>query len=279
MDKIHIKDLEIYAYHGVFQQEKDMGQKFLLSLELSMDLKPAGKTDDLNMSVSYAEVCHRVEEEFKKHKFDLIEKVAEHIAEFILLEFNLIQGVKLFLKKPWAPIGMPIDYAGVEIERYWHKAYIGVGTNMGDKEKNINDSIEFINMSKVNKVIKKSELYKTKPVGYLEQDDFMNCALEIRTLLTPMELVEYLLDLEKNLKRERLVKWGPRTIDLDVLLYDDIISSKEEIVIPHPRMHERMFVLKPLADIAPYVMHPILNKRIYELKDELEKKEINWVVK
>ena len=199
----------------------------------------------------------------------MIEAAAEHLAQYILKEFTLIKSVKLILKKPWAPIGRPLDYAAVEIERAWHKAYLGVGTNMGHKQANVDEAIKLINASGNTKVTKISKMYETKPVGYLEQDDFLNCALEINTLLSPKELVRFLLEVEKGLKRERVIKWGPRTIDLDVLLYDNIISEDEEIIIPHPRMHERLFVMEPLCDIAANVIHPILMKRNYEIKEDI----------
>jgi len=265
MDKIYIKDLEVYGFHGVNQQEKDMGQRFLISLELFLSLGEAGESDDLNETVSYAQVCVDVEEEFKKEKYDLIEKAAEKLAEFVLMNYKLVDRVKVKIKKPWAPIGKPLDYVAVEIDRGWHTAYIAIGSNMGDRDNNLNSAIELINISDFNKVTKISNFYDTKPVGYVEQDEFLNGALEIRTLLSPKKLMQFLLEKEQDLKRERIIRWGPRTIDLDILLYDNLITCEEEIIIPHPRMHERLFVLKPLSDIAPYVMHPILNKRVIEL--------------
>lgn len=271
MDKIYVKDLEVYAFHGVNKQEKEMGQRFLISLELSLDLREAGISDDLTKTVNYGELSLAVEEEFKKESYDLIEKSAEKLAEFILLNYPIVESVKVLIKKPWAPIGKSLDYAAVEIERFWHTAYIGMGANMGEKEENLKLAIDLINQSKFTRVTRVSEFYETKPVGYVDQDNFMNCAVEVKTLLSPRELVRFLLNIEKELKRERIVRWGPRTIDLDVLLYDDIITSLEEIIIPHPRMHERMFVLKPLSDIAPYVLHPILNRRIFELAGDLSK--------
>lgn len=271
MDKIYVKDLEVYAFHGVNKQEKEMGQRFLISLELSLDLREAGISDDLTKTVNYGELSLAVEEEFKKESYDLIEKSAEKLAEFILLNYSIVKSVKVLIKKPWAPIGKPLDYAAVEVERFWHTGYIGMGANIGDKQENLKLAIDLINQSRFTRVTRISEFYETKPVGYVEQDNFMNCAVEVKTLLSPSELVRFLLNIEKELKRERVVRWGPRTIDLDVLLYDDIITSLEEIIIPHPRMHERMFVLKPLSDIAPYVLHPILNRRIFELTEELSK--------
>lgn len=265
MDKMYIKDLELYAYHGVNIEEKNMGQKFLISIDLWLNLREAGKSDDLSKTVNYAELCHSIENEFTKTKYNLIETCIEELAQYILLNYEPVEKVKILLKKPWAPIGKPLDYAAVEIERFWHRAFIGLGSNIGNKNANLEEAIEFMN-TETTRVIKISNFYTTKPVGYTDQDNFLNCAVEIKTLLTPKELIEFLLNIEKNLKRERIIRWGPRTIDLDVLLYDDIITSLEEIIIPHPRMHERLFVLKPLSDIAPYIMHPVLNKRIIELE-------------
>lgn len=273
MDKICIKDLQIYGFHGVNQQEKDMGQRFIISVELFLDLQESSETDDLTKTVNYAELCLSIEEEFKREKYDLIEKAAEKLAQFILLKYHIVQRVKLKIKKPWAPIGKPLEYAAVEIDRKWHIAYVAIGSNMGNKEKNLLSSIELINKSKTTKVTKISEFYETKPVGYTNQDNFLNGALEVKTLLSPKKLIEFLLEKEKDLKRERKIKWGPRTIDLDILLYDNLISCEEEIIIPHPRMHERLFVLEPLVNIAPYIMHPILNERIVDLMNKLLKEK------
>lgn len=273
MDKIYIKDLQVHGFHGVNQQEKDMGQRFLISLQLFLDLKEAGESDDLTKTVNYAQLCFDIEEEFKKKKYDLIEKAAEELSQFILLKYELVNRVKLQIKKPWAPIGKPLDYAAVEIDREWHTAYIAMGSNMGDKKENLKAAIDLINNSLLTKVTKISNFYETEPVGYLEQDNFINAAIEVKTLLSPKKLMVFLLEKEKDLKRERIIKWGPRTIDLDVLLYDALITSQEDIIIPHPRMEERLFVLKPLADIAPYVIHPILNSRIIDLMNKISEKE------
>ncbi len=270
MDKMYIKDLEIYANHGVFQEEKTLGQRFLISLELFINLREAGTTDDITKTVHYGELCNLVEKEFKKESYDLLEKATEKLAEVILLKYDLVERVKVTIKKPWAPIGKSLRYAAVEIDRCWHTSYIGIGGNMGDKEKNVVMALELISKSHHTMITKKSKLYETKPVGYLKQEDFLNCAIEVKTLLTPLELVRFMLSIEKELKRERVIRWGPRTVDLDVLLYDNIISSIDEIILPHPRMQERMFVLEPLCDIAPYAIHPILNKTISQMKKEIE---------
>lgn len=271
MDKIYIKDLEIFANHGYFQEEKKLGQKFILSFELDLDLSGAGEEDNLDKTVHYGILCEEIEKEFTKTSYDLIEKAAEEIVSFILLKYEAVDKVKLKLKKPWAPVRKHLDYVAIEIERQWHKAYIAIGSNLGDKEKNIKEALEIISNSKHTKINKIAKYYNTEPVGYTDQGEFLNTAIEIKTLLNPKNFMKFLLEVEKSLKRERIIKWGPRTLDLDVIFYDDLISSDEEIIIPHPRMEERLFVLNPLCDIAPYKLHPILNKRIIDIRDSILK--------
>lgn len=146
-----------------------------------------------------------------------------------------------------------------------HIAYIGLGSNMGDKIANLNKAIGELGKVPGNKVLAVSSFYKTEPVGRAEQDWFVNAAAEIETSLTPRELLNKLLYIEKNLGRVRDVKWGPRVIDLDILLYDDLVMDEEGLSIPHPYLHERGFVLVPLAEIAPKVIHPKFKKSISEL--------------
>ena len=140
-----------------------------------------------------------------------------------------------------------------------------MGSNMGNKEENLNNAVkklEEINGVKVSKV---SSFITTEPWGNENQDEFLNGALKIETYLTPKELMTELLRIESELGRVREIKWGPRVIDLDIILFDDIVSNDEFVIIPHPLMHLRDFVLTPLNEIAPYALHPLKNKRIFEL--------------
>ena len=269
MDKIHIKDLEIIGFHGAIPEEKVLGQKFVLSFELDVDLRQAGKNDDLTKTVHYGELAQKVEEEFTKTSYDLIEKAAEEICEFVLLNYPLVKKVKLLLKKPWAPTRKHVEYVAVEIERKWNKVYIAAGSNLGNKEETLKEAIYKIDKRKDCVVTKVSNFYTTDPVGYEDQDQFVNCVFEINTLQTPSELMDTLLEVEKDFKRERIIRWGPRTLDLDIIFYDDIISYDEHILIPHPRAHERQFVMKPMCDINPYYVHPIYRKRVMDISSEL----------
>ena len=269
MDKIHIKDLEIIGFHGAIPEEKVLGQKFVLSFELDVDLRQAGKNDDLTKTVHYGELAQKVEVEFTTTSYDLIEKAAEEICEFVLLNYPLVKKVKLLLKKPWAPTRKHVEYVAVEIERKWNKVYIAAGSNLGDKEETLKEAIYKIDKRKDCVVTKVSNFYTTDPVGYEDQDQFVNCVFEIDTLQTPSELMDTLLEVEKDFKRERIIRWGPRTLDLDIIFYDDIISYDEHILIPHPRAHERQFVMKPMCDINPYYVHPIYRKRVMDISSEL----------
>lgn len=270
MDKMFIRELELFGFHGVFEEEKRLGQKFIISLELDLDLKTAGRTGDLTKSVHYGELCEKVEQEFVRESYELIETAALKLADFILDEYKIIDGVKVFLKKPWAPVKKHLDTVEIMVERKRHKAYIGLGSNIGDKEKYLKEAINKISADKNIQIGKQSSFIVTKPWGYTEQDDFLNAVIEINTTLEPEELMDLLLEIEAELDRERIIKWGPRTIDLDIIMYDDLITSDEKVVLPHPRMHEREFVLKSLNEIAPYVIHPVLNKRVFTLLEELK---------
>lgn len=131
------------------------------------------------------------------------------------------------------------------------RAYLGLGSNMGDKYENIHRAINMLREHGQIKVLKISSWYETEPVGYQDQDWFVNVVLQIDTSLEPYPLLEYCHWIEERLKRERKIRWGPRTIDVDILLYEDYVSNEEKLVLPHPRMTERAFVMVPLYEIAP----------------------------
>lgn len=269
MDKIKIKDLEIYSHHGVLKEENILGQKFLVSVTLFVDAHQAAKQDDLKQSINYAEVAYFIKDFMEQHTFQLIETVAEQLAYGILKQFPLTEQVKLEVKKPWAPILLPLDTVSIEIERRWHTVYLGIGANLGNKEDNLKQAIAMLQQEETCKVTKVSDFIITAPVGGVEQDDFLNGALEVKTLKTPEELLTLIGSIEASLKRVRTVHWGPRTIDLDILLYDDLVINTEKLIIPHKEMHKRAFVLQPLAAIAPQVMHPILRENIAQLSEKV----------
>ena len=267
MDKITIQNLEVFAKHGVYPEENVLGQKFVISVAMHTSTRKAGMTDDLTFSVNYGEVSHFIKEFLTNHTWKLLETIAERLAQELLLKFPLIEQVDLKIQKPWAPIGLPLDTVSVEISRRWHTAYIALGSNMGDKKGYLDMAVSRLNERKDCQVKKVSDYLVTAPYGGVEQDDFLNGALELRTTLEPETLLDILHEIEQEAGRVRQIHWGPRTLDLDILLYDDLIMDTPDLHIPHVEMHLRDFVLTPMAQIAPWKRHPLVGKTMKELHD------------
>jgi len=146
-----------------------------------------------------------------------------------------------------------------------HVVYLSLGSNMGDPVENCRKAIEEIKKVKGIKVSLSSSFYETAPVGYKNQANFINAAVRIETELSPMDLLEAIKRMEKDLGRRDTFRWGPRVIDIDILLYDDTVIESERLRIPHPGMLERAFALIPLAEIGPEAIHPHAGKTIAEL--------------
>lgn len=269
MDEIRIENLEIYAGHGVFAEENRNGQPFFVNATLYTDTRAAGQKDDLTLSTHYGEVSHLIHKCLREKTFQLIEAAAEYAAEQVLLQFPLVKSLSLEIRKPCAPIGLPFESVSVRIRRGWKKAHLSIGSNMGDKEQYINEAVEKIKAHSFIKNVRVSELLVTKPYGGVEQDDFLNGAIELETLLSPIELLHFLQKTELEAGRERKIHWGPRTLDLDILFYEGVISQTKELMIPHPDIQNREFVLKPLAELCPYYMHPLFHKSIKQMLEEL----------
>ncbi|MCJ7641526.1 MAG: 2-amino-4-hydroxy-6-hydroxymethyldihydropteridine diphosphokinase [Desulfobacterales bacterium] len=151
-----------------------------------------------------------------------------------------------------------------------HIAYIGVGSNIGDKAHRCEQGIAEILRIDRTKLLAKSSLYKTQPVGHLPQDWFVNGVIKIETDLEAPDLFRSMKEIETRLGRRKTFRWGPRTLDLDLLLFDDQIIDTEELSVPHPRIQERQFVLIPLAEIDRYLIHPVLRKSVQELLENLK---------
>lgn len=269
MDEIRIDNLEVYAYHGVFPEENEKGQPFFVNMVLYLDTRGAGKQDELTLSTHYGEVCHLVTKWMQENTCKLIETVAENVAEIVLKQFPLVQALDVEIRKPEAPIGLPFESVSVKIHRGWHSAYVAIGSNMGNKEAYLQGAIEGLKSHGEIQVTKVSSLLSTEPYGGVEQDMFLNGMVEIKTLLTPHELLDYLHELEQAAGRERKVHWGPRTLDLDIVFYDRLIFEDDVLIIPHVDMENRDFVLKPMVELNPNFRHPILQKTMKQLLESL----------
>lgn len=163
-----------------------------------------------------------------------------------------------------------------------NRAFIALGTNIEPRETFLADGLSALAKQKNLKIVKKSSIYETAPVGYLDQDNFLNMVIEVKTSLSVIELLNYCQDIEQQLGRERSVRFGPRTIDLDILMYNQENSNTERLIIPHPRMHERAFVLIPLNEIAANLYIECLGEHVTSMVDDLSEKDKRdvrkWIV-
>jgi 2-amino-4-hydroxy-6-hydroxymethyldihydropteridine diphosphokinase len=151
-----------------------------------------------------------------------------------------------------------------------HIAYIGVGSNLGDKVHQCEQGLREILRVDRHRLLARSSFYKTQPLGVLDQDWFVNAAIKIETDLDPDALLRSLREIESRLGRRETFRWGPRAIDLDILFFDEETIQTEELIIPHPRLQERQFVLIPLVEIDPHLIHPVLQKTVLQLLENLE---------
>ncbi len=149
--------------------------------------------------------------------------------------------------------------------------YLGLGSNLGDREENLGKAIDALNDFDEIEVTRRSRVLETEPYGKTDQPEFLNMCVEIDTRMSPLSLLETVLGIEHSLGRVREEVWGPRIIDIDILLYEDLEIELDDLSIPHKEMQKRSFVLEPLAEIAPDAVHPTLGKTVLEMKEDLER--------
>jgi dihydroneopterin aldolase/2-amino-4-hydroxy-6-hydroxymethyldihydropteridine diphosphokinase len=265
--------MQFYGYHGALPEEQRIGQRFDVDVTLNCDLYQAGTTDQLEQTVNYAEVYMQVKEIVEGRAHKLIETVAEKIAETILLNFSKVESCHVKVIKPNPPIAGHYDSVSVEIERNRTIAYLGLGSNIGDRSGFLKHALEALQAEQRVQVVRCSSIYETEPYGPVEQNDFLNMIVQIETLLPSLALLRCIHKIETDLERVRDVHWGPRTIDLDLLVFGRTITQSEELSLPHPEIARRAFVLKPLAEIAPHLVVPGINRSVMDLWQNLNGEE------
>ena len=270
-DEIRIEQLKVFAHHGVLAEEQELGQNFYVNAVLYTDIHRAGLEDNLFYTIDYGQVCQFITDWMQQNTYQLLEAVAEKLSKAILLKYDRVTAVSLEIRKPEAPIRLPFGCISVKVYRQWHTAYLAVGSNMGDKVQYISGAIRALTAHPQIRVNKVSDLIQSKPYGVLDQDDFLNGALEIETLLAPEELMETIHDIEDAAGRVRVRRWGPRTLDLDLLFYDKLVYESDNVIIPHADLQNREFVLEPLSTLAPNYRHPLFGKTVMQLYQELTK--------
>ena len=249
---ISIRGLEISACHGVLKKEKVNPQKFVFDLDLEVDFFAASKSDDLNATVNYAEVCALIEKITNGNTFNLIEKLGLECAFEILEKFEKVQKITLTCNKPQAPVKQKFSSVGVRVELERVKAYLSLGASLGDREGNLNKAISLLNGTRGVKVEKVSKYLETEPYGGVAKNKFLNCAVGIETFLPPHTLLDEIHRIEGLCGRVREKHWDDRTLDIDIIFYGDVSICDETLTIPHPDYKNRDFVIKPLKSIAPH---------------------------
>ncbi|HEY7720064.1 MAG TPA: 2-amino-4-hydroxy-6-hydroxymethyldihydropteridine diphosphokinase [Pedococcus sp.] len=253
-DQIVLQGVSATGHHGVLPEERRDGQTFVVDVVMDVDLAPAGASDDLADTVNYAEVAGDIVEIIEGEPLDLIEAVAERIARAVLTR-PLVEAVEVVVHKPQAPVGHPFTDVQVRVRRERETpVVVALGSNVGDSLETLRDAavalFGLIDLDAVSPVV------ETDPVGGPDQPPYLNAVVTGTTSLSPRALLRLLHDVEAAHGRTREVHWGPRTLDLDLVQYGDpafntdVQMDDAALTLPHPRAHERAFVLVPwlLAD-------------------------------
>jgi len=252
MNRISLKEMKLFGHTGCLPEEKRDGQYFYVSIDMFFPALKGAVTDQLQDTVNYAEVYDMAQSLVEQSNCNLIEHLAYEIGRRVISEYDEISKVSVLVKKPGAPIDGVFEDMEAMIEVKRREAVISFGSNMGDREQYIRQAVDLISRQDGIRIKDISALYETEPVGYDDQDYFLNGCLKIETYLEPYELLHILQRIELDLGRERTIKNGPRTVDLDILLMSGVRIDTPELTIPHPRMYERAFVLIPLKDLGMY---------------------------
>jgi len=258
VDLIRIEGLRLMTVVGVLPHEREAAQPLQVDLALHVDLHDAGVSDELDDTANYGAVSEAVASTVTGAEDMLLERLAGRIAT-VALSFRHVEAVDVRVTKLRPPIPIDVSSTSVEIHRTRqrleitdeHLAYVALGSNLGDRVAMLREAVATLAPQAV------SSVYETDPVGGPDgQGPFLNMVVELRTALDPFALVRRLQRLEEEAGRQRVVHWGPRTLDCDLILFDDAQISSEFLTVPHPRFAERRFVLEPLAELAPHLCPP-----------------------
>ncbi len=266
--EIYIDRLHTYSYIGDEKEERLKGQDFYVSVRMKLDDMYSYDSDELDKTVDYSAVLNIITDYMDNAKCYLLETACEDIASMIILSYDLVSEITVTISKPNPPIEGDFNDIQVSCNKKWVKAYLSLGSNMGDKDGYINDAIHRLQLNDKIRRVRTSSIITTKPYGNENQDDFRNAVCELETIYSPFELFNICHDIENVNGRVRKEHWGPRTLDVDILLYGDEIINSEQLIVPHIDMHNRLFVLEPLAELAPGAYHPIMRKSAVQMVEE-----------
>jgi dihydroneopterin aldolase/2-amino-4-hydroxy-6-hydroxymethyldihydropteridine diphosphokinase len=282
---VTLEGVKLSAHLGCLDEEHGQSQEIRLDIDLTV---ASPKEDSLAQVVDYRAVLATALEVVGRQHWNLLESLCCEIAHQLLLRFPKLIAVKVRVHTPEAPLGIPFTdlFAETTLTRDsdWpvHEdagpmtALVALGSNLGDRQETMRRALR--GLGRMGFVRACSSLYATEPVGMREQPAFLNAVVRLESNIPPGELLARLKTLEADLGRKPALRWGPRVIDLDLLFYGDQVLQQDDLVIPHPRLHERGFVLFPLLEVAGDFLHPVFRQTVAELwLHWLEEEEVVWV--
>ncbi len=262
---VFVENYEVTACHGVNPEEKIDAQRFLISAWLDCDVTRAAETDDIDQTISYSAVCKRIKAFFLQESRNLLEYLATGTARMLAKEFPLAERVTVTVRKPDAPMKGVFDAVGVTVAVRRSVAYVALGSSMGDRAAYLDRALELLSADELVLSVRESTRIVTPPYGGVAQGEFLNSVAEVVTLHTPESLLVLLQEIERSCGRERLKRWDDRTLDLDILFFGEEVRGSGRLTLPHPDMENRLFVLQPLAELAPAFIHPLTGRRVSEM--------------
>lgn len=261
---VFIRGLEFSACHGVHGFEKVTPQRFIFDCDMYTDFSAAAAYDDISGTVNYSAACNAISEVVGGNTFNLIEKLAYECAAVLMEKFAL-SGVKVTVYKPEAPVKHKFESVGVSVELKRERVYLSLGSSTGDREKYLQKALDMLGATRGVTVKKVSSFMETLPYGGVAKNKFLNCAAEIQTFLSPHELLSEIHRIEAECGRERKARWDDRTLDIDIIFYGGEVICDDDLTVPHREYYKRDFVLKPLKEIAPDFVCPLLKRRVGEI--------------
>lgn len=252
-DHIYVNGLRLMALVGVLPHEREALQPVQVDVDLEVDLSEAGITDNLDDTANYGAISQAIADVVKNSSDVLLERLAARIADRVL-HFDHVEVANVTLTKLRPPIPEDLISSAVRIVRSRvdmkiparHRAIVALGSNLGDRVAYLRFGLE-----RLSNVVAQSQVFETDPVGGPDnQGPFLNMVAVVDTDLDPFAMLRRLLQIEAEANRVRIERWGPRTLDMDLLFYDDYVIQSDELTVPHPRFAERRFVLEPLAEVA-----------------------------
>ncbi len=260
--EIEIKKLKILACHGVLPEEKVNAQPFIFTVKLAVDFERAAIEDDLEKTVNYAAICDLLEKITTGNGFNLIESLARECAFAILETYKSVQSVHLKVEKPQAPVTQEVESLSVSVFYQREICYLALGSSMGDKKAYLDFAVEELKNSRGVEILKVSDFITTAPYGGQAQNEFLNGAVKISTFLSAHSLLRLVNAIEAKAGRERVKRWGDRTLDIDIIFYGNRIIRDENLIIPHTEYASRDFVLIPLKQICGNFVCPVKGVRV-----------------